>query len=623
MDTRWAITGRWISLSSRHMAASFSYRAASSHRATALRRTASSRRTAFSRRTVLSRRAARILAATAVLALALGASPALAPPALASPAPTGQSTRPAQVAQSGQAGQVTRAGKVTSTTVQLELRQDGVLHVKEEVVFEGDAPSRDLVDRTRYDDGSDRLYRVTGLKGDATLTGGTITLKGTGNATLEYDVQGAVTPLADAQELRWYAVGAWSVPVEQAKVSVSGPATMQNLSCFAGPLSSAIACTEASMDHTGVTAEFGQQDLGAGEVLTVVVGYPTGATKGAPILERRFELSNAFTLNAVTGGALAGLLLLLLGGLGLLYWTRGRDARVVGHESGSLSGVENGHFAPPDGVRPGQIGTLMDEQADVIDVTATIVDLAVRGYLRIDEQPRQTYETPDWRLVRMPAAQVASLMPYERELYDAIFDGHDAVLLSELKGSFGTKLGKVREALYRDVVTQGWFARRPDTVRTRWTTIGVVLTGLGVLATVALAWFTTYGVLGLALIIAGAALAVGGQYMPAKTAKGAGALAHTLGFREYLAGADIGGDVPVAQRVELFSRYLPYAVIFDSVDRWARVVSSVTGNGQQADHLYWYHGPAEWDLSRFADSMRTFTMTTSGAISTTRQFRSL
>ncbi|WP_433372296.1 DUF2207 domain-containing protein [Streptosporangium sp. CA-115845] len=550
-----------------------------------------------------SHRAAGSLAATAILALLVGASPALAT----------VSTSP----------QATQDGKVTSTTVQLELRQDGVLHVKEEVTFEGDAPSRDLVDRTRYDSRSDRLYQVTDLKGDATLTGGTITLKGTGSAVLEYDVRGTVTPLTDAQELRWYAVGGWSVPVEQARVTVSGPAALQHLSCFAGPLTSAIACTEASMDHTGVAAEFGQQGLDAGEVLTVVIGYPAAATKGAPILARRFELSNAFTLNTVTGGALAALLLLMLGGLALLYWTRGRDARVVGHGSGSLSGVENGHFAPPDGVRPGQIGTLMDEQADVIDVTATIVDLAVRGYLRIDEQPRQTYETPDWRLVRLPTAQVSALMAYELELYDAIFDGRDTVLLSELRGSFGAKLGKVREALYRDVVKQGWFARRPDTVRTRWTTLGVLLTVLGVLTTFALAWLTTYGLLGLTLIIAGAALAVGGQYMPAKTAKGAGALAHTLGFKEYLSGGDITDDVPTAQRVELFSRYLPYAVIFDSVDRWARVVSSVTGDGQQADNLYWYHGPAEWDLSRFADSMRTFTMTTSGAISSTRQFRSL
>ncbi|MEV4097210.1 DUF2207 domain-containing protein [Streptosporangium saharense] len=547
------------------------------------------------------------MATIATFALALGASPALA----AGTAHTSPGTAAAL------------AGKIKSDALELELRQDGVLHVKETVTFDGTAPTRKLVDRTRYDDSDDRLYQVVNLKGDATLTGATITVKGSGTAKFEYDVKGAVTPLGDVQELRWYAAGGWSVPVDLAKVKVTGPAQLQSLSCFAGVLSSAIGCTTASPDHTGVEAEFEQQGLGPDEVLTVVIGYPNGATKGAPILERRFELSNAFTLNAVTGGALAGLLVLLLGGVGLLYWTRGRDARVVGHESGALSGVSNGHFAPPDGVRPGQIGTLVDEQADVIDVTATIVDLAVRGYLGIDEQPRQTYDAPDWVLVRMPNADLKALQSYERALYDAIFDGRDAVPLSHLKGTFASKLSKVRDALYRDVVAQGWFARRPDTVRTRWTTLGVLLTAAGVLGTVALAWFTTYGLLGLAVIIAGAALAVGGQYMPAKTSKGAAALAHTLGFREYLASGDIGADVPPSQRVELFSRYLPYAVIFDSVDRWARVVSSITGNGGQADNLYWYHGPAEWDLSKFADSMRTFTMTTSGAISSSRQFRSL
>ncbi|MFB9878159.1 DUF2207 domain-containing protein [Planobispora siamensis] len=558
-------------------------------------------------------RAAGSLAAAVALGLTLSASPALAA-GTANPSSAASGTVEASSAA---------ANAVKSHQVELQLRQDGVLHVKETVTFEGSPPTRELIGRTRYDDANDRLYPISGLKGDATLNGDEITLKGSGTATFEYDVRGAVTPLADIQELRWYAVGGWTVPVEQATVKVTGPAQLQNLSCFAGVLTSAVGCTVASPDHNGTTADFEQQGLGPGEVLTVVVGYPRGATTGGPVLERRFELANAFTLNTVTGGALVGLLVLLLGGIGLLYWTRGRDARVVDHESGALTPIENGHFAPPDGVRPGQIGTLMDEQADVIDVTATIVDLAVRGYLRIDEQPRQTYDTPDWMLVRLPSAPVTSLLPYERALYEAIFDGRDAVLLSQLHGSFGAKLGKVRDALYRDVVTQGWFARRPDSVRTRWTTLGVVLTFAGVLGTVALAWFTTYGLLGLAVIIAGAALAAGGQYMPAKTAKGSGALAHTLGFRRYLTEGDIDGTVPEAQRVELFSRYLPYAVIFDSVDRWARVVSSVTGNGRQADNLYWYHGPAEWDLSKFADSMRTFTMTTSGAISATRQFRSL
>ncbi|MFF3663996.1 DUF2207 domain-containing protein [Microtetraspora malaysiensis] len=517
----------------------------------------------------------------------------------------------------GAVGGPAHADRVTATQddVTMELRKDGVLHVAEKIKLSGGPLRRTLLTRTRYDNGNDRVYRVENVRG-ATFDGTTMTISGSG--TVEYDVRGAVTPLSGGEELRWYAVAG---PAEHATVTVSGPGRAENISCFAGEPASAIGCTGASIDETGATSMFEQQGLRDGEMLTIVVGYPKGATGAGPILERRFELANAFTLNMVTGGALALLLLVLCGGIGLLYWTRGRDARVVGARSGMVVGHQNGQFAPPNDVRPGQIGTLIDEQADVIDVTATIVDLAVRGYLRIDEQPRQAYDAPDWLLVRMPSAPVASLLPYERALYDAVFEGRDAVLLSQLQGSFTTGLSKVRDGLYRDMVTQGWFARRPDSVRTRWTTVGVIAAVLGVVVTVALAWFTTYALLGLALIIAGAALAVGGQYMPAKTSKGATVLAQTLGFREHLMSGEIG-DIPPAQRIELFSRYLPYAVVFDSVDRWARVVASIHGDGRPADNLYWYQGPAEWDLSKFADSMRTFTMTTSGAISAARLFRS-
>ncbi|TMR89825.1 DUF2207 domain-containing protein [Nonomuraea basaltis] len=501
--------------------------------------------------------------------------------------------------------------------VTMTLGKDGTLHVVEKITGASGGLKRTFITRTRYDDGNDRVYQISNVKG-GTLEGDVLTVTG---QTVEYDVKGTVTTSGGVEELRWFAVNGWNQQVTKATVRVNGPGQVQNLSCFAGELTSAIGCTAASMDHSATQADFEQQNLAPSQALTVVVGYPEGSSGGAPILEKRFSLAAAFTLDTITGGALAGLLVLLLGGVVLLYWTRGRDARVADHEKGAVDPVQNGHFSPPDGVRPGQIGTLVDEQADVVDVTATIIDLAVRGYLRIDEQPRQTYDAPDWMLVRRNAP-VDALLPYERALFEAIFDGRDTVLLSQMSGSFAAHLGKVRDALYADVVKQGWFARRPDTERTRWTTIGVVLIGTGLLATVALAWFTTYGLLGLALIIAGAALAVGGQYMPAKTAKGSAALAHTMGFRQYLFSGELG-NVPEQHRVELFSRYLPYAVIFDGVEHWSRVVASVTGNGSQSDNLYWYHGPAEWDLSKFAGSMRTFTTTTSGAISATRQFRTL
>ncbi|MER6951739.1 DUF2207 domain-containing protein [Nonomuraea sp. NPDC000554] len=504
--------------------------------------------------------------------------------------------------------------------VTMTLAKNGTLHVVEKIGGASGQLERTIPTSVRYDDANDRLFQISNVKG-GTLDGDRLTVKAPG--TVEYDVKGAISQAGDIEELRWYPVSGWSTPVTKATVKVSGPGQVQNLSCFAGEPTSAIFCTSGSMDHSATQADFEQDGLKPGEALTVVVGYPKGSTGATAILERRFSLATAFTLNTVTGGALAALLVLLLGGVALLYWTRGRDARIVDHERHhDGSAAANGHFSPPDGVRPGQIGTLVDEQADVVDVTATIVDLAVRGYLRIDEQPRQTYDAPDWMLVKLPSAPVLALLPYERALYEAIFDDRDAVLLSQLSGAFAGQLGKVRDALYTDVVEQGWFARRPDTERTRWTVIGLALIGAGLVATVGLAWFTTYGLLGLALVIAGGALAVGGQYMPAKTAKGSAALAHTLAFREYLFSGELG-EVPEQHRVELFSRYLPYAVIFDGVEHWSRVVASVTGNGRQSDNLYWYQGPAEWDLSKFAGSMRTFTTTTSGAISATRQFRTL
>ena len=43
-------------------------------------------------------------------------------------------------------------------------------------------------------------------------------------------------------------------------------------------------------------------------------------------------------------------------------------------------------YEPPGGMTPAEAGTLLDERADMRDVMATLVDLAVRGYLRIEEQ---------------------------------------------------------------------------------------------------------------------------------------------------------------------------------------------------------------------------------------------
>ncbi|WP_243725948.1 DUF2207 domain-containing protein [Actinomadura rubrisoli] len=538
------------------------------------------------------------------------------------------------------------AERVLKDDVVLTAGPGGLAKVRETIVyqfagrrgFERTFPTRthDTVTRDRvYKLGNLRATspdggptKVSATSGDTQttvkVTGGQ-NLTGRRTIVLEYDLRGAIDTVGSVEELRWPVVGGWKVPVDEARASVGG-GPIRNVNCFAGPLRSTIGCTQYYTNHTHTRGVYSQQQMLAGEYMTVVAGFPAGTTGGRPLYERRHNAATAFSVNAVTASALLGLLVLLGGGLGGLYLLRGRDARVVGKKAaeGDHAPVSGSEFEPPDGVRPGQIGTLIDEQADVIDVTATIVDLAVRGYLLIEEEDRAVTGRLDWTLRRLDRPMV-DLLPYERILLDALLTGPGgtglaAVKLSELGGTFATRLAQVRSAMYDDVVQQGWFARRPDTVRSRWTVAGLALTVLGIAGTVALAITTEWALAGLAVIIAGAALAYGGQYMPAKTARGATVLAHTIGFRAFLERGALPDGEPMAsvQRIALFSRFLPYAVVFNLVAQWAETVKDAGERAEGADNLYWYEGPAEWDLSKFAESMRVFTLTTSGSISQSR-----
>ncbi|MFI0481813.1 DUF2207 domain-containing protein [Actinomadura sp. 9N215] len=544
-------------------------------------------------------------------------------------------------------GGIAAAERVLKDEAVLTPGQRGVTRVKETILYQfagGKGFTRTFPTRSHESLTEDRVYKIENLRasspdggpakvgssGKGTRT--TIEVTGgqrlTGNRTvvLEYDVRGAITPMGAAEELRWPVIGGWKVPVDDARAIVDGGAAIRNVNCFTGPIGSTIGCTQYYTNHTHTQGVYAQQGMLPGEYVTVVAGLPAGTTGGRALYERRHTIATAFSVNAVTGGALVGLLVLLGGGLAALYLLRGRDARVVVKKAaeGDHAPVAGTEFEPPDGVRPGQIGTLIDEQADVIDVTATIVDLAVRGYLLIEEEDRARSGRLDWTLRRL-GRPIVDLLPYERILLDALLTapdgtGRDSVKLSQLGGTFATKLAQVRSAMYDDVVKQGWFARRPDTVRSRWTVAGILITVLGVAGTVALALTTEWALAGLALIIAGAALAYGGQYMPAKTARGATVLAHTIGFRAFLErGAIPDGDMTASQqRIALFSRFLPYAVVFDAVPKWAETVKDAGERAEGADNLYWYEGPAEWDLSKFAESMRVFTLATSGSISQSR-----
>ncbi|RNL84032.1 DUF2207 domain-containing protein [Halostreptopolyspora alba] len=592
------------------------------------------------------RRARPVILAGATVVLC-GAAPAVAEP-LATPAVQHAGVAPRD--DHDTLPQVDEDAPIANE-ITLRLDDDGVLHGEETITFNRTPPeefTRTFVTRETYDNDHDRIYEVDAVtaedadgapvavdtaerESDAVDTlDVTMDTAGVDTVVLSYTVRGVTASVGDGIELEWTAVGGYSEPVAGTTVVVDAAAQPIALSCNAGAGRSSMYCTVSDMGgHEAKSARFMQANMEPGESLGIVVSYPASAAPGDPILEERWSLTSAFAITPATASVFGLLLVVLVGGLVLLVRERGRDERavhseaVVGDHAPLAPGGDGVRFTPPDDVHPGQIGTLIDEQADVVDITATVVDLAVRGHLTIRELPHEHYTSVDWQLERAPSPRNDPLLPYERLLIDAIFERRGRVTLAELGSQrFAERLAEVRDELYRDMVRLRWFARRPNLVRTRWTTGGIVLTAAGVVLTVVLAIFTQAAFTGLAVIIAGAAVTVGGQFMPAKTSQGSLVFAHTLGFRRYLMSGR-AEHVPERYRVNVFSRYLPYAIIFDNVDRWAKVLATAGEDQIDDNGLPWYKGPEDWRIQDFAESIKMFTLTLTGVISNTRQFRTL
>src|SRR6266581_5822946 len=273
------------------------------------------------------------------------------------------------------------------------------------------------------------------------------TVTGEHTYTLTYLVRGSLNGFADHDELYWNAVGnQWDVPIDRASVQVAAPAAVSRAACFAGPLGSANSCRQARI--TDEVARFTQARLGPYEGLTVVVAIPKGAVAPPhPVLRERWALQRAFALTPASVGASGGLLaVLVIAGAVVLARSRRRSQPAFYPGGGSMAPTDEVPpqpeddlppmgSAPPEDIPPGQAGTLLDGVANPRDVTGTIVDLAVRGYLRIEDAPRgQTHQ--DWRLVRL--SKTGGLMDYEQMLLDGLFrdattdSGAAPTLLSEL-----------------------------------------------------------------------------------------------------------------------------------------------------------------------------------------------
>ena len=529
------------------------------------------------------------------------------------------------------------AEQVGSYAVAGTVNTDGSLAVEATITFDGTAPAtltqrfantREVIgDREYQFTLNDIKATVNGTPIDTTVTsepGYTVVTMATQGVTapvvLSYTVIGA-TIAEDTGEttLTWRLLQGLSLPVREFTATLKVSTAIKLVYCAAGPPSSPGVCVSwGGGTHDYPNPTFTDGPRGAGEIVEATIRFPAGAVTANEQVRELWTLGRAFSTGPLQLGLALGLL--ALGGIAfwLLHRKIGRDS--IG-ESTEPTLVADFHpvaegqaeFRVRDGIRPGQVGTLVDERVDPVDVTASLIDLAVRGHLLITEQPHAKFATGEWTFTRREGAD--ALRPYEQTLLDAVApaDG-PAVGLSELPEVVGSVIGTVQNQLYDDVVSLGWFARRPDQTRNTWLRLGLGLFVAAVLATILLAAFTSFGLVGLAAIAVALLVIFLGQEMPARTPQGV-SLLNGLGLlRAQLLGHPTD-QMPKGQELRELSEVLPYAVVLGGYDRWVKaVVAADDDEAADSTDLDWYHAPDDWHLADLPDSLDRLITTMQGRL---------
>lgn len=448
-----------------------------------------------------------------------------------------------------------------------------------------------------------------------------VDLEGTHRYRVTYRMAGAVNPATGSglDEFSWNAVGTeWEIPLHDVQVTVEAPAEIEETACFSGKNYDQPCTAEGA----GTEAVFSVATLEPGQGMQVVAGVPVGTFDATPILIERHHPSRVLGVNPTSLG-IAGVT--LVGGTAataVALRRRGNrqyadvEAGVIPDGEGQArqtraTGEIPVRTEPPQYVSPGLVGVLDDLVADQSDVVAAMIDLAVRGHLRFEEAPADQDAPADdldaeaaearWA-VRTDPPTGAMLRTHEKVLLNALFADGDRVDLSE-PGALTATVTATQKAMYVEATDElGWFNANPSRVRTVWASVGLLLAGIGVVLIFVLGFLVQLGFVGIAITVVGIVIAVGSFWAPGRTALGTAIWTQAQGFKHYL--DQVTADqVRVEPGVDLWSQYLPWAMLWGSTAQWTGVFATLSSRGVTVANPIWYVGITSWSWHRDADTI--------------------
>ncbi len=335
---------------------------------------------------------------------------------------------------------------------------------------------------------------------------------------------------------------------------------------------------QATMTGQGesIVTATANEAIPSGKEFEVRVQFPHGVITGnAPAWQQAYDAQRQY--DEVTKprndliGLIAGALAFLLGPLGtlVLWQTRGKDPNV---------GLVADYITePPTGIAPGVAGTIVDEKVDLPDILATLIDLARRGVISLQENRTDTPN--DWIMRREAGANQARLAPFEQRILSALKldeDG-DPKQMSALKNKFYANIGLIENDLYQALVDQKLYPAKPPTVRNSYSTLGGLLIAAGVVTFCGSTMFTDVSsfivCVPIAIFITGIILLIIARAMPSATRDGAEVKMKLQAFKRYLQNIEKYVDLNTAK--DQFDKYLPFAIAFGLERSWIQKFSRV------------------------------------------------
>ncbi len=408
-----------------------------------------------------------------------------------------------------------------------------------------------------------------------------------------YNVQDGIRFFEDHDELYWNVTGNdWEVPIENSKAVIHlWQMVSENelkFSCFTGVYGSKESRCQWLEDGKGNITFESLKVLNPKEGLTIVLGWPKGIVKSPGFFQKLLRNLKKFW----------SLLIPIFVFIFLFreWWLKGRDF--------PLKKPIIVQYGPPENIKPLQAAVIMYQRIRPRDISATIVDLAIKGYLKIKEIKakniiEKVFDEKDYRLIKLKDFKKNSDgFDYEKQILEDIFSSANNRMILKIKKDFYPKFPKLKEKIYSQLVNLGYFVSNPEKTRKK-----LILIGIAILVAVTYFGLIVNSInrfLSLNLSLSGILFIIFSFYMPKRTRKGAQVYWQILGFKEYIKTAE-KYRIQFQEKVNIFEKYLPYAIIFGLADKWAKAFEGIYNQPP-----FWYEGyyGGNFSISNFNFSFR-------------------